>query len=482
MNIKDNTMKNLRIIALFVLAIHLIACEDNFLSPAPTSAISADAFYQNDTEIEAGVIAMYDGIQGINSTTTTDLHGIQVEFYLTEMRSDNTKTKSSEGETAQFESFAVEATNGIVADYYASMYNVIFRANTVLANIGNASAARAGQFEGEAKFVRAYAYFNLVRLFGDIPLATEVIQPSDQETAFTKVPTADVYAVIVSDLETAAANLDNTYKNRASQAAAQALLAKVHLTLGNYSTAQTLCESIMSSAAFDLVSDFNELFYSENNDEVIFAIGYDSDNGNDSQNFSAEWLNAVGRTSGVNYVTDEAKAALTALGGTMRATYSMRIDALQPVHSQVVKYLPNGDENLGIDPVSSDPTLAGNDWIVLRYADVLLMHVESLLAGADGPISNAAALASFQEVRDRAGLTTLVSSITKQDLADERRVELAFENHRLFDLIRLGLAESTLGAFATDNGFNFSANDLLLPFPQREINLSKGLLSQNPGY
>lgn len=475
-------MKNIRIIALFVLTIHLFGCEDDFLSPAPNSAISADEFYRNDTELEAGVINLYDGIQGINSTSTSDLHGIQIEYQLTEMRSDNTRSKSGEGEASQFDQFAVQATNGVVADYYASFYNIIYRANVVLANLENASDAKAPQFEGEAKFVRAYAYFNLVRLFGDIPLATSVIDPVDEATAFTRVAVSDVYSVIVSDLTTAAANLDNTYKNRASKAAAQGLLAKVHLTLGNYTEAETLLESIISSNEFSLESNFQDIFYSEGNDETIFAIGFAPDNNNDSQNFSAEWLNAVGRSSGLNYVTADARSAFAAFGGAMRSAYSYRIDAAQTTQYQVVKYLPNGDETLGIAATSSDPTLAGNDWIVLRYADVLLMHVEAILAGRDGPITDPEAIASFQEVRNRAGLTTPVASISKQDLADERRVELAFENHRLFDLIRLGMAESVLGAFATANGYSFTANDLLLPIPQREINLSKGALNQNPGY
>ncbi|MEO9966742.1 MAG: RagB/SusD family nutrient uptake outer membrane protein [Reichenbachiella sp.] len=475
-------MKNIRIIALFVLAMHLYGCQDDFLSPAPNSAISADEFYRNDTELEAGVVSLYDGIQGINSTTTSDLHGIQIEYQLTEMRSDNTRTKSGEGEASQFDSFTVESTNGVVADYYASFYNVIFRANTILENLENASNAKAAQFEGEAKFVRGYAYFNLVRLFGDIPLATEVISATDEATAFTRVATSEVYELIVSDLNTAVTNLDNTYKNRASKAAAQGILAKVHLTIGNYSDAQDLLEEIIASNEFSLEANFQDIFYSEGNGETIFAIGYVADNSNDSQNFSAEWLNSVGRSSGLNYVTSDVRTAFTTYGGAMRTSYSYRLDAAQTTQYQVVKYLPNGDEALGIEPTSGDPTLAGNDWIVLRYADVLLMHVEAILAGRDGPISTAAAINSFQEVRDRAGLTTPVTSISKEDLANERRVELAFENHRLFDLIRLDLAESVLGAFATANGHSFTANDLLLPIPQREINLSKGALSQNAGY
>ena len=180
-------------------------------------------------------------------------------------------------------------------------------------------------------------------------------------------------------------------------------------------------------------------------------------------------MNAVGRSSGLNYVTAEAVEALDMYGGN-RTIYSYRIDSDQPTQNQVVKYLPDGDDSLGIEPTSGDPTLAGNDWIVLRYADVLLMHVEAIMAG--GPsTADPAALASFQEVRDRAGLTDAVASISKEDLLNERRVELAFENERWFDLLRFDIGYSILEQFAADNGYGFSATDLLLPFPQREVNL-----------
>lgn len=471
-------MKYIYNIVAIALLLSLSSCGDDFLNPSPTANISATGYYLTEAQLETGVISMYDAIQGINSTSTNDNHGIQREFYLTEMRSDNTKTKSSEGESAQFESYTIESTNGIVTDYYRSMYDVIFRANTVLENLDVANSKR-GQFEGEARFVRAYAYFNLVRLFGDVPLLDRVVDPLETDVQFTRVPASQVYDLIVGDLSSAAGSLDNSYKTRASKAAAQALLAKVYLTTGNYGEARSLCEAVMNSG-FALESSFKDIFYNEGNGEVIFSIGFISDDVNDSQNFSAEMLNAVGRTTGVNYVTAEAKAALDEFGGN-RAEFSYRQDALQPIFDQVVKYLPNGDDNLGISPVSNDPTLAGNDWIVLRYADVLLMHVEAIMGGGANT-TDGSAIASFKTVRERAGITGDVFEVTKQALLDERRVELAFENHRLFDLIRMGAAQDVLSGYAADNGFSFSGTDLLLPIPQREIGLSDGLLSQNPGY
>ena len=220
-------MKHLKYLALFFVGALITSCEDDFLEPALSSAINGGSYYNNATELETAVVNMYDGLQGVNSTSAGDNHATQVEFYLTEMRSDNTRTKAQEGEAAQFESFAVEATNGIVADYYRSFYNVIFRANLVLANL-EAAGTSAAQFEAEAKFVRAYAYFNLVRLYGDIPLVTSLTGPADTDVAYTRVASDDVYDLIQADLNTAISGLDNTYRTRASKAGA---VSYTHLTL-----------------------------------------------------------------------------------------------------------------------------------------------------------------------------------------------------------------------------------------------------------
>ncbi len=478
-------MKQIKFLTLLLVVMLVTSCEETFLSPELVTGINADSYFNNDGEIETGLLNIYDGIQGINQLKITNNefnHGVQVEFYVTEMRSDNTRTKSSEGEAAQFEEFNIQSTNGLVADYYRSYYNVIFRANLVLESLGAATPSNAVLYEAEAKFLRGYAYFQLVRLFGDLPLIERVISPLDTETAFTRRSTTEIYSLIVSDLENAVANLsDGRPKDQASRAAAQGLLAKVFLTLGRYGEAQTLCEDIMNpSRGFALESNFRDIFFNEGNGEVIFAIGYLSGSNDDSQSFSAEWLNSVGRSSGVNYVTADARASLDANGGN-RTQFSYREDPGQAGQYQVVKYLPEGDVSLGIPVTSPDPTSAGNDWIVLRYADVVLMHVESILAGGASTTSSNA-LASFQLIRDRAGLTTPVTSITKEELLEERRVELAFENQRMFDLMRFGLAQDILSTFSTANGLGFSASDLLLPIPQREIGISNGLLTQNPGY
>ncbi|NEW79732.1 MAG: RagB/SusD family nutrient uptake outer membrane protein [Gelidibacter sp.] len=475
-------MKEIKIIAWLLLGVFATSCTSDFLEPAPESGITSGSYYSNETELLAAVINMYDGLQGVNSTNVNVNRSTMDEFYLTEMRSDNTESKSQEGESAQFEFYTITPQNSVVSDYYASFYNVIYRANVVLQNLGVVKDPNvAAKFEAEAKFVRAHAYFNLVRLFGDIPFVDRVISPLETEIQYTRVATSSIYELIESDLATAISGLDNTYRTRASKAAAQAILAKVYLTQRkNYIEAQTLLESVMGSG-YSLQTNFHNIFYTEANKEVIFAIGYTPNLSSDSQDFSAEWLNAVGRTSGVNYVTVNAKVALDTYGGN-RTVDSYRIDPLQITKFQVTKYLPDGQTG-GANGKTfvGDPQSSGNDWIVLRYADVLLMHVEAIMAGATSTTSGTA-LNSFQLVRNRAGLTTPVTSISKADLLLERRVELAFENQRFFDLVRFGEAQAVLGAHATATGGTFTDNDLLLPIPQNEINSSKGLMQQNPGY
>ena len=473
-------MKNFKTLILILSVVAVFSCED-YLDPEPVSTASTENFYKNDNEILGGIFNIYDGLQGVNDIRSESNHSTQMEFYVTEMRSDNTRSKNAEGEAGQFDIFAVQPTNGFVADHYRSFYNVIFRANTVLENLENATEANKVKFEAEAKFLRAYVYFNLVRLYGDIPLLDRTITPDEVEISYTRIPTSEVYDLIVSDLNTAIEFLDNSNgRNRASKAAAQALLAKVYLTLENYLPAQQLLDEVMQSG-FSLATNFNDVFYDENNPEVIFAIGYKEGILLDSQNFSAEFLNGVGRTVGVNYLTGNMVAFMNTNAGDRLET-SLRSDPAQPSESQVAKFFPNGDSG-GNDgrTFSFDARLAGNDWIVLRYADVLLMHVEAIIAGAD-ETTNADALNSFQLVRDRAGFTDPVSSVDKEDLLAERRAELAFENQRLYDLIRFGKAIEILGDFAIDIGANFSSNDLLLPIPQLEISLSNGLMQQNPGY
>ena len=483
-------MKYLKYIALVAIGLLSNSCNDDFLNPLPDSAIVVDAFFASDADIQAGIIGIYDAIQGVNvntnSNTTRVNRGVQFEFMVTEMRSDNTRTATLEGSRADFHRYRVDATNVQSEDYYQSMYEIIFRANNILNFIEVADESNQSAYTAEVRFLRAYAYFNLVRLYGPVPLVTSVVGPTEDELLFTRVDEATVYAQIVSDFQNAIDNLDNSFKARASSAAAQGLLAKVYLTQPNpdYGAARQLTEAIINSGEFGLESNFNDVFYDELNDEILFAIQYQFGNVQESQGFSAEFTATIrqGRQDGLNIVNDNLVADFAEFGGNRTDVSFITF----PSFIEIAKFLPEGSD-VSVFPPSygGSPGDAGNDVIILRYADVLLMHAEAILAG-QGQTSDGAAINSYMEVRTRAGFDASAdrpAALTQEALLVERRVELAFENQRFFDLMRFGVADAVLSAHAAENGYSdYDARKLLLPIPSREINLSRGLLTQNPGY
>ena len=488
-------MKHIKYLIFAVTGLLFFACDtDEFLNPLPETAVAVESFFQSDADVLAGVIGIYDAIQGTNENTTTNIgnsnRGIQFEHLLTEHRTDNTRNATLEGSKSDFHRYVVNANNVESEDFYQSMYSIIFRANNVLNFIDIADAGNRASYTAEAKFLRAYAYFKLVRLFSDVPLVTTVVGPTDNEALFTRIAEAQIYIQIVEDLQEAVNVLDNSFKGRASKAAAQALLAKVYLTQAspNYSGAQQLCEDIINGGGYDLESNYNDVFYSELNNEIIFAIQFESGDANESQSFSSEFTSAVraGREDGQNIVNTNLKNDFDAYGGNRTASSITDLNgALAPDQNEVAKFFPDGNDNTATPSYGANARNAGNDYIAIRFSDVLLMHVEAVLGA--GPLTtstnNAGALASFQRVRNRAGLTTVATAVTKEELLRERRVEFAFENQRYFDLVRFGALDAILTAHSTEMGYVYDPRKaLLLPIPSRERNLSGGLLTQNPGY
>ena len=466
----------------------LFSCDtEEFLNPVPDTAVAVESFFQSDADVLSGVIGIYDAIQGVNENTETNIgranRGVQFEHLLTEHRTDNTRNATLEGSKSDFHRYVVNANNVESEDFYQSMYEVIFRANNILTFIDIADANNQASYTAEAKFLRAYAYFKLVRLYSDVPLITSVVGPTDNEALFTRISEAQIYAQIIEDLQEAVNVLDNSSKSRASRAAAQALLAKVYLTQAspNYTGAQQLCEAIINGGEFSLQSDYYDVFYNELNDEIIFAIQYESGNAQESQSFSSEFTSGVraGREDGQNIVNDNLIADFTTYGGDRTTISYTTVNG----SNEVAKFFPDGfDVNDNYGPNARN---AGNDYIAIRFADVLLMHVEAIMGG--GPLTtstnDAGALSSFQKIRNRAGLTDVVTAVTKEELLRERRVELAFENQRFFDLVRFGVLDAVLADHSTEMGYVYDPRKaLLLPIPQRERNISGGLLSQNPGY
>lgn len=499
-------MKLIKYFVFAIAAVTITSCDDEFLNPLPDTVVALDSYFTTDDDVLSGILGIYDALQGTNENTETNINrsnrGIQFEHLLTEHRTDNTRNATLEGSKSDFHRYVVESVNVESEDYYQSMYEVIFRANNILNYIDIADESNRASYTAEAKFLRAYAYFKLVRLFGDVPLVTTPIDPTNTTALFTRIAEDLVYEQIVADLQEAVAVLDNSHKSRASKAAAQGILAKVYMSQAtpNYSGAEALCEAIIGSGEYSLEDDFRDIFYAGLEDEdgnvidydatfsreVIFTIQYLKGNADESQSFSSEFTSSTraGREDGQNIVNANLKADFDAFGGSRTAVSITDLNGtLEVDENEVTKFLPEGS-----DVTTSPPTYggfardAGNDYIALRYADVLLLHVEATMAGTPATV-DPGAIASFLEVRSRAGITTAIASVSKSDLMTERRVELAFENQRYFDLIRFGELDNVLSAHSTEMGYVYDSRKArLLPIPQREINLSEGLLTQNLGY
>ncbi|AEV33183.1 RagB/SusD family nutrient uptake outer membrane protein [Owenweeksia hongkongensis] len=453
-------MKAIKYITLGLILAVSASCE-KFLELEPESELTAEGYYEDAEQIESGLYACYDGLQ----------QTIQIEFILTEMRSDNGTTVLNEGGFGQLDKFNDATTNNYTLNYWQLSYNTIMRANTVLKYLDVVTdAGQRSSFEGEARLIRAINYFNLVRLYGAVPLVDDVILSSEDEF-FKRVDEATIYNFIKSDLQFAAQSLPATSDaGRPNLYTAMTLLGKVHLTLKEYSDAKIQLGNVINMGGYALEPNYEDVFSISNelNDEIIMAIEFKENSNGEGQSFSHE-MTIQGEFGGLNNpTTDFINSA--AAEDSIRTSFLITNDS-PPLCG---KYLS-----------SANPLDAGNDWPLLRYADVLLMYGEAENE-LNGPTQDA--LDYLNETRNRAGLSSLTTTdITTADeyrtaMEEERRYELAFENHRWFDLLRTGRAFDVMNAQGATEGFSVPTYRLLYPIPQREIDVSNGLLTQNSGY
>lgn len=444
-----------------ILCLSIYSCTDQ-LELEPISSIGETSFFRNAAEVEAGVIASYDGIQNT----------IQREYMLTEVRSDNSTVVAGSGsEFIEIDEFRDNQLNGLVANYWATAYNAITRTNTVLRYLDRVEdPARQNQFEGEVRFIRGYIYFNLVRLFGDVPLVLEDT-PAD-ENSYARVNESQVYESIISDFETAITNLNPTSDDgRATASTARGMLAKVYLTMGAYGSARPLLEEVINSGNFELEDSYADVFALDNelNDEILFAIQFKAGANNEGNDFSYE-MSDKGPFGALNRPTVDMVDAYAEADNVRRNTV-----------------MPADGERLLIKYANEDnPNDGGNDWLVLRYADILLMYAEVLNEEGD----QQEAVEYVNMIRERAyGDDSQNAEVADQDtvreiIRHERRIELAFENHRWFDLLRYGNAVEVMNEHLSAEFGNarMKEHQVLFAIPQREIDVSNGMLEQNSGY
>ncbi|MDQ0641287.1 hypothetical protein QF042_004852 [Pedobacter sp. W3I1] len=441
-----------------------------FLDEKPISNLIEQTYYENTEQVETGVIACYDGLQKV----------YDIEFKLTEIRADNTSGVSLEGDWGAIKFFRDAPSNFFLLDYWQRAYNTIARCNLVLKYINNVSdPVKKRNFEGEAKFIRSLMYFNLVRLYGDVPLLTESIKFDDFEK-FKRISKAEIYTQIKKDLLTSVdycpASWPTAQVARVTKGASQALLANVYLTLKEYENAKLqlipLLGTNFKGGTYALNPSYAAIFSitSEMSKEILFAVRYKASANGEGNSFSYEYSNNG----------DARNVKASAPYQTLFETSDVRkATTFNAANGLCTKFLD----------ATAPQRDAGNDFPVIRFADVLLMYAEAsneLLAAPNNDV-----LGPLNEVRARAVASQYITLNTKEAAREaifkERKLEFGFENSRWYDLVRMDQANtiSTLNGYLTATGnpnITVPAFRLIFPIPQSEIDLSKGNLKQNPGY
>jgi starch-binding outer membrane protein, SusD/RagB family len=470
----------------------LTSCAD-ILDEKPLSNIANANFYQNGTDAVAAVNGVYDAIG--SGRTGLYWRGLTI---LAELSTDDQRTSTTNGDFVQIYTGTPIATNGEIAAVWREHYAAIARANTVIARVPatpmNETLRR--RVLSEARFIRALMYFNLVRLFDNIPLMRQEIT-SAQGLNVPQAPIAEVYEFIVADLKEAESGLPLTYTGedigRVTQGAAKALLAKVYLTNQQWQLAADKCREVITAAQYRLETDYMGIFSptNRNNREIVFAIQHKSGLG---APFVGEgnllaintWPIAADcrpagipfRGNGNHYVSDNLRLSFEA-NDFRRSTAIFNEYTIQGR-----LYTLPWCFRKHIDEVAIATLAASNDsdkdFPVIRYADVLLMYAEALNEVAGG---NADALTTLNQVRSRAKLPALTAqpqAPMREAIYRERRHELFMEAHRFFDLKRWGRLVEVVNA-AGITGKQLKPQNVRYPIPQRELDVNTSL-KQNVGY
>ncbi|GAA0872343.1 RagB/SusD family nutrient uptake outer membrane protein [Gangjinia marincola] len=453
---------------------------------------ASDNFFNTEEDYQQALIGAYDLLQ------TTYLN-----VMLGEIASDNTLAG---GESAtdvigiqQIDDMIHTPSNAQLRDIWGWMFSGINRANFILEFQDKIDFAGKNEVLAQARFLRAYYYFELVKFFGDVPLVVDERVLFGDQFEVDRNPSAEVYAQIEEDLQFAADNLPVTQiqAGRITKGAALALLGKVFLYQDKFSEAIVPLENVINSGAYSLIDDYSTMFENdnENNAESVFEIQYTDKEGAGfdclqcSEGNIAVGFNGIRNYQGpefdsgfsFNVPTQDAFDAFEA--GDVRRNEAI-LDIEQWADSTGATF-STGYEHTGYfnrkyiarkgDLGTGDANLTNpNNYRSIRYADVLLMAAEALnRSGQDDP----KALVYVNQVRTRAGLDEISS--TGASLTDaiyqERRVELVGEGHRFFDLVRTGRASTEIPGFQ-------AGKHELFPIPQIEIELAGNRWEQNPGY
>lgn len=489
---KNNSIK--KIIAIIIVVFAYQSCTDDFIEREPEYSIDSENYFNSEADYQNGLIACYDLLQST-----------YVNVLLGEIASDNTLCGGGDANDVigfqQVDDMIHTEINSNIRDVWNWMYAGVSRTNYLLEFQDKTDFEGREIIVAEARFLRAYYYFELVKWFGPVPVKETRFNLGD-ETIIPRSPVEDVYALIESDLIYASNTLSYTAPQlgRATKGSAQALLGKAYLYQDKFSKASVVLEDLIQNGPYDLVSDYDTIFEEEgeNSIESVFEVQY-----TDVQGASFDCLQcsegnvAVGFSGVRNY-----SGSLFTSGFSFNVPTQETVDqfeegdlrkdvAILDIESWATetgasygtgyehtgyfnrKYLPRKrSENAAGDLNLTNP----NNYRAIRFADVLLMAAEAFNRGG---INDAKAQQYLNRVRDRAfGDTDHQISATGSSLTDaisqERRVELVGEGHRFFDLVRTGQGSEI-------DGFTTGKNELF-PIPLEEIQFSNGNWLQNDGY
>ncbi|WP_162890679.1 RagB/SusD family nutrient uptake outer membrane protein [Salinibacter ruber] len=490
----STTIRTLLVALAAVGLLGLTAC-DQTIDKDPEQSLPIDQVFQDVSGAQSALTGAYSGLQA---------DGVYGGFQVMagDFTADIATFDGSFTTWQQAAAFNVSSTHGPTDNIWDDHYDVINRANLIIENAPNIEGADQGQIDdlvGQAKFIRALSYFNLVRWFAQpyepgasndqpgVILQTDGVQSTDPDFNQPRASVGDIYGQIRTDLEDAISRLDvKAERIRAGQAVANALLAKVSLYQGRYDEAAARADTIITERdGFTLSDDPTVPYANESNPEIIFSTSFSSiDNSGTNAFMSSFYLPSD--FGGRGDITANSQFLSDAESGDRRATATTGLGLSDDNPGPEIK----GDNLLysygdgGGTPAAwtnkwTNPNF-GDDMPVLRVAEMYLIRAEGRVRGS-GSASDARD--DVNAIRSRAGLNNVSSSLSGQALIDEiiqqRRYELAFEGDRRHDLQRLG-RPITSGSGTVQPG----DSQRILPIPAREIEVNDALdqSSQNPGY
>lgn len=448
----------------------MTSCGDSFFDLEPASSVTIDKVYKTASDYNVAVIGCYAKLQS------------QVNFYTEccEYRSDNLSLGAPTAGTQDrydIDHFTEKPSNGILSSYWANFNNNVYRCNLLLDQIDGANFAEnlKKQYKGEAMFIRALNYFNMYRIWGGVP-ATKHVVSAAEALKVARYSDEQMFDLIAGDLKEIVDNnyLPETYSSadmgRATSGAAKALLGKVYLTFHKWNEAKDVLSQLIGK--YQLVSPIAQVFDvdNKNNNEIIFAVHFNKEIEGEGHSY---WYNLTNASDDTNQTSSLLNTFPT---GDARKDLITYVQVEKNVRLM----------NKFYDTKSSTFKTVGNDQILLRYADVLLMYAEALNEILYDASEGSLALKYLNAVRQRAGISNLtVKQLPTQEkfrkgILVERQREFPYEGQRWFDLVRMGFAKSVMA----ENGVEIKDYQLLFPIPQQEIEKvgDKSILWQNPGY